>query len=152
MVNVTAAPPPTPGTATVRGKVTGFLGMAVAGASVKIGTTEKTTDSSGLYEFLDLQPGTFTLTVTSEPLYQTFEKSLTLAADQVYAVDITLALKWYVMGGIIAAPVAIGAGVAYAAARPKAPSIPAGFELTPRAPPGYELVPKAPPGYRLVRE
>lgn len=126
------------------GVVTGLLGMSVANATVELNGEKRVTDGSGAYAFVKILLGSYKLKVSAEPLYQSFEKDLSLTVANIsYTEDVGLSLKSYIKYGVPLAAVAGIGGLVYIK-RPKAPTY--------AVPTGYELIPKAPPGYKLVRE
>ena len=103
------------GTSVVSGNVTGFLGKALAGATVKMAGLEATTDSSGTFKFDNIAIGAYTITVSKEPYYSEYSIKLAVnVAGYEYKLDISLAVKSYILYGVpIAAIVGVGGGVAY---------------------------------------
>lgn len=93
MVRVKEAPP---GKATLKGKVLGILGMAVAGADVELNGTKKKTLADGSFTMRNIPLGSYTLTV-EHWAYNTYEEDLDLTEEKTYTVDVKLGLKMMVM-------------------------------------------------------
>lgn len=74
-----APTPPTPGLASLYGKVTdSATGAAIPSAAVSLDSVSGATDASGNYQFLNFSPGTYSVTASKEG-YLTQATSVTLA-------------------------------------------------------------------------
>ena len=82
-------PPPEPGLATVRVTVVDSEGAAISGASVSLDNVTGTTSSSGIIDFTDVAPGTYTLSWSAEG-YQPATKTITVAeGTNLFTVQLT---------------------------------------------------------------
>ncbi len=85
------------GTTSVQGVVTDKSGAAITGAHVTLTSTEEgaqertiATEAAGEFEFLALQPGTYTLTVDSPGFRKYDRKSLQLLVNTPVTVNVTM--------------------------------------------------------------
>ncbi len=85
-------------TTSLRGHVTDSSGAVVAGAQVKLTLTatgterQGTTDASGEYQFLQLTPGQYTLSVNGEGFSPVEKRGMNLLVGQPATEDVTLAV------------------------------------------------------------
>jgi hypothetical protein len=78
------------GTGSVTGKITNAVtGLAISGATVKLGTTTKTTATDGTYSFTGVTAGGYTLTV-SKSGFVTTSQSVTVASGTTKTVHVAL--------------------------------------------------------------
>ncbi len=97
----TGQTPPT--TATIRGTVTNQAnGQVIAGASVRVGTANATTNASGAFELTGLAPGAYALSVQATN-YLSVQGSVTLVAgiNNVGAIALTRAPETSTLVGVI---------------------------------------------------
>ena len=93
---------------------------AIAGATVKVDSTERTTDSQGMADFGTMAGGTYSVMVMATN-YKTFTGTLTLDGDIIYNVTLEPLVAvlpqwlWYVVGG--GAVLGVGAVAAWASRR-----------------------------------
>ena len=110
-VAVTGAPP---GTVSLSGKVTGFLGRPVGGAKVTLNGVETKTNGGGGYSFTGLSPGTYTLVVKGGMWYNDYTVELDMTTpDTEYTKDVALSVKKIILYGVPLS-VAIPSGAAIA--------------------------------------
>lgn len=85
-------------TGSIKGYVRDATGAVIPNASVTLvndntGVQQKSvSDSAGLYQFLDLNPGKYTVSATVQGFRTTQVKDLTLLVDQVVSLDLKLEL------------------------------------------------------------
>jgi hypothetical protein len=80
-----------PRTAAIEGEVRDTNGRAVIGATVRFDSSAVTTSADGVFRIRDLLPGSYSLTIES-PGYETEVRSdVSLAAGDVFIVELTLA-------------------------------------------------------------
>src|ERR1039458_9307545 len=82
------------GTTSLRGTVADSSGAAVSGAKVTLSSAERgiehsaTTGASGQYEFLQLQPGTYQLTVEMSGFRKHEHKNISLLVDTPASINV----------------------------------------------------------------
>ena len=83
-------------TATLKGTITDQSGALVAGAHVKATSAERgtvheaTTDASGVYQILSLQPGSYELRITAPGFETELVKNAELSVGQVVVLDFSM--------------------------------------------------------------
>lgn len=86
-------------TTSLNGRVTDRSGAVIPGASVKLGlqatgaVRESTTDASGQYQFSQLAPGSYTLTVSASGFATSTRKDMDLLVSQPATMNVTLQLQ-----------------------------------------------------------
>lgn len=80
----------------VKGTITDATGSIVPNASVELQNAstnlslKTTTNTSGFYQFLNLQPGTYSLTVTAQGFRKAAVSDVTVVVDQIVSLDLRL--------------------------------------------------------------
>jgi hypothetical protein len=98
LLAVTAVSLAQTGTTSLRGTATDSSGAAVAGAKVTLSSAERgfertvTSNDSGGYEFLQLQPGTYQLSVEMTGFRKSEQKGIQLLVDTASTVNVKLAV------------------------------------------------------------